>query len=167
MSSFLNIDYNNQRPSEKQLVEPENIGVGKERKTYYSVKASQIELDAIEKFKIEYKKQIEEGIIDKRYDIPEDWAEGNYLRYVCTNELNVENMVKQVAKHFEWLESLKSFNLSAKSVYYIKNGNVYIGARDKKGVPTMVLSIHDLSGYDEEDAKALVKAIEFTLLTIR
>lgn len=169
MSSVFKLDYNNLRPAEKYLIDPipDKIGTSKNRKTYYGVKAVQSELDTIEQFKNEYKEQIDSGKIDKRYNIPIGWEEGDYLRYACTNELDVGDMVKQVEKHSMWLEGLKNFRLNAKSIHYIDNGNVYIGARDKKGVPTCVLSFHDFTSVSDQDAKDLTKAITFVLVVIR
>ena len=170
MHPYLDIDYSFLRPPGKLLKEPgqdEIFGSNGDRKIYYEIKALDKEISAIEEFKIKWDETMQKRPEEERLEIPNWWVQGDFLRYVCTNELNVNSMIKQVEIHLKWLKSLKNFNLSPMAAEFLVNGNVYIAGRDKRGIPCMVFTTRGLKKIDKTVAIELTKSLTFCLLIIK
>jgi len=60
-------------------------------------------------------------------------------------------MVEQVHKHAEWLDDLRHFQMSQGAADFIRNGNVYISGRDKRGYPNLVMSIKGLKKVEAKE----------------
>jgi len=75
-------------------------------------------------------------------ELPTWWGEGDYLRYASTNQLDAKKMIEQVDVHLFFLKQMREFVLSEGAAKLLENGNVYIGGRDKDGVPSLVFSMN-------------------------
>jgi len=85
---------------------------------------------------------------------------------VSTKELDATAAADQFEKQLEWLESLKNFTLTDFSASLLKNGNVYLGGRDKDGYPSLWVYFGDLK-LDAESTKDLAGAMTFAALVCK
>lgn len=59
-------------------------------------------------------------------------------------------MTKQVEVHLKWSKSLENLLLTPMSSGFLRDGNIYIGGRDKQGIPYMVFSVKGLKKLTKE-----------------
>lgn len=169
MHPYQEIDYSNLRPTPDVLKEPSESDIFENgnRKIYYNVPPNEKELNTIESFKKSWKETMDKRDVKDRFDIPSFWGQGDLLRYACTNEHNVQEMVKQVETHCKWLKSMENFRLMPQTAELLNIGAVYIGGRDKKGIPSLIMCVDKVKKMDEKTVNAMKQALCFCLLVIR
>lgn len=156
------IDFNYLRPDTSILKKREESDFDEDgkRKYYYGTEFTDEETQEI----LEFETQIlEENLLEK---LPRSWSKFDSLRMVSTNKSDLPKAIAQLKTQLIWFESLKKITLSEGAIELLKDGNVFLGPRDKLGNPSLWVVFGDIK-MSNETADNFSSAMMFCALIMK
>ena len=105
-------------------------------------------------------------IKQKNLKLPFHWHNGDTLRFLALSNNNIEETIKNIETHLEFLETMSTFKLTQAASKIIQDGNIYIGGRAKNGYPIMIISMKNIK-IDAKNAPEAENALLFIIMTLK